>query len=77
MPKELRISLATGVRKKATARPEPDPTPDQIAAAEKAAARQLLSETEWYFIRQQETGAPMPKDVTTARAAAWETLSGE
>ena len=77
MPKELRISLATGLRKKANAKPEPARTPEVVAAAEEAAARRLLAETQWYFIRQHEAGTPMPEHVAAARAAAWKTLSGD
>ena len=35
----------------------------------KNTASEKLSETDWYVIRQQETGTPMPEDVKQSRAA--------
>lgn len=40
-------------------------------------AQRLLAETDWYVIRQLETGKPVPVDVTRTRAAARRTLGGE
>lgn len=43
---------------------------DLVEAREvKAHARQLLTYTDWYITRQQETGAEMPGDVATYRQA--------
>lgn len=33
-------------------------------------ARAYLAETDWYVIRQQETGEPVPDEILTERAAA-------
>lgn len=35
-----------------------------------AEARAYLSSTDWYVIRMQETGEPVPEDVLAKRAAA-------
>jgi hypothetical protein len=51
------------------ARIKANDTPDPQVAANKQARRYLAS-TDWYVIRQGETGEPIPADVTDARAAA-------
>lgn len=40
------------------------------AEREEANAMQSLRETDWYVIRNLETGAPIPADVTAQRAKA-------
>lgn len=56
------------------------PTEAQIKHARIAArmeeARTCLAETDWYAIRQAETGQPMPPTVAARRAAARALLSG-
>ena len=52
----------------------PPPTPEQVQAQANAVARQYLVETDWYVIRLQETGTPIPQDVLDARAAARATV---
>ncbi len=42
---------------------------------ELAKARQLLLDTDWYVIRLQETGKPIPEAITAARALARSVLS--
>lgn len=39
-------------------------------AADNTEARAYLAETDWYVIRLQETGQPVPDDVLASRAAA-------
>lgn len=46
------------------------PTADQLQAQTNAEARAYLLSTDWYVIRLQETGEPIPKDVLAGRAAA-------
>jgi hypothetical protein len=41
---------------------------DRIAEV-KREARKILSETDWYIVRQQETGASVPQDVLDHRSA--------
>ena len=38
-------------------------------------ARAYLSETDWYVIRQSDSGEEMPSDIRTKRAEARETIS--
>ena len=46
------------------------PTPEQIAASERAEALRYLGETDWYVVRFAETGKPIPEDILADRAAA-------
>lgn len=46
------------------------PTPEQEQDRANAEARAYLSSTDWYVIRMQETGEPVPEDVLAKRAAA-------
>lgn len=46
--------------------------PEQKQAKINAEARAYLASTDWYVIRQQETGQPVPSDVQALRAAARE-----
>lgn len=41
-------------------------------AADNTEARAYLASTDWYVIRLQETGQPVPEDVLASRAAARE-----
>lgn len=50
--------------------PVDQPTPEQIQATKNAEARAYLASTDWYVIRQQETGTPIPPDVLTKRQEA-------
>lgn len=45
-------------------------TPEQVVTKTNAEARQYLASTDWYVIRQQETGKPIPVDILAARQAA-------
>lgn len=47
-------------------------TAEQSQARVNAEARAYLASTDWYVIRQQETGQPVPSDVQALRAAARE-----
>ena len=47
--------------------PPPPPSQKEIDALE---AGRLLNETDWMVVRMLETGKPVPKDVTDARASA-------
>ncbi len=46
------------------------PTATELQAQVNAEARQYLLDTDWYVIRMQETGEPIPAGVSEARAAA-------
>lgn len=50
------------------AQPTPVTANPQIAI--NAAALVYLAETDWYIIRQQETGEPIPDEILSKRAAA-------
>lgn len=39
-------------------------------------ARSYLASTNWYVIREQEIGEPIPQDVKDKRRAAWGDLKG-
>lgn len=54
---------------------EAAPEPDVIDARSRAA--EVLAATDWYVTRLAETGKPIPPEVTVARAAAREALSGQ
>lgn len=41
-----------------------------VSEKEKAEARQFLNNTDWYVVRMQETGKPIPQDITDARESA-------
>lgn len=43
---------------------------EQAAIREANAARRTLAETDWYVIRQIETGQPIPASIAAARADA-------
>lgn len=43
---------------------------EQLSAQANVEARQYLLDTDWYVIRWQETGEPIPVGVSEARAAA-------
>ena len=48
----------------------PTPTPEQIQQQTNDVARQYLASTDWYVIRMQENGTPIPQDILDARQAA-------
>jgi len=48
----------------------PPKTAEQVQAEINHAARAYLLSTDWYIIRLQETGEPVPPDVLTERQAA-------
>lgn len=52
----------------------PAPTARQLQEQANAVARQYLQDTDWYVIRLQETGAPVPAEVLEARQAAREAI---
>lgn len=52
----------------------PAPTARQLQEKANAAARQYLLDTDWYVVRMQETGAPVPAEVLEARQAAREAI---
>jgi len=43
---------------------------EQEALRQANAARRILAETDWYVIRQIETGQPIPANISAARAEA-------
>lgn len=43
------------------------PTPEQILADAKSKRDALLADTDWYVVRQAETGKPVPTDVLAYR----------
>ena len=46
------------------------PTEEQLQQQANTEARAYLASTDWYVIRLQETGEPVPEDILTERAAA-------
>lgn len=48
----------------------PVPTAEELQAQVNADSRKYLLDTDWYVIRMQETGEPIPVEVSEARAAA-------
>lgn len=48
----------------------PQPTAEQLQERINAEARAYLADTDWYVIRTQETGEPVPAEVLAERAAA-------
>lgn len=48
----------------------PPPTPEQEHVRINAETRAYLARTDWYVIRMQETGEPVPDDVLAERAEA-------
>jgi hypothetical protein len=51
--------------------PKPvEPTPEQVQSVKNSAARQYLYQTDWYVIRQTETGEAIPDEVLAKRAEA-------
>lgn len=48
----------------------PAPTAEETQARMNAEARAYLASTDWYVIRQQETGVPVPAEILSARQAA-------
>lgn len=50
--------------------PEYVESPDPVQMQKNAEARAYLASTDWYVVRQTETGAAIPDDVTAKRAEA-------
>ena len=48
----------------------PPPTPEQLQQQVNTEARAYLAETDWYVIRLQETGEPVPAEILAERSAA-------
>lgn len=48
----------------------PKPTEEQLQARINTEARTYLASTDWYVIRWQENGTPIPEDITTTRTEA-------
>ena len=48
----------------------PPPTEEELQQQANAEARAYLAETDWYVIRMQETGEPVPADILAERSAA-------
>lgn len=48
----------------------PPPTAEQVQARANAEGRAYLTSTDWYVIRLQETGEPIPEGVLAERTAA-------
>ena len=48
----------------------PAPTPEQLQQQTNAQARAYLTSTDWYVIRLQEKGTPIPQEILDARQAA-------
>lgn len=77
---ELMAGQTTGKRIVADAKGAPvlddqlSETADQAAARDQHQARACLAETDWYFIRQLETGRAVPQDISARRAAARQVL---
>lgn len=46
------------------------PTEEQLQQQANSEARAYLAETDWYVIRLQETGEPVPAEILEERAAA-------
>ena len=46
------------------------PSAEQIQAQINTEARTYLASTDWYVIRWQENGTPIPEDIATARTEA-------
>lgn len=49
---------------------KPEPTPEQLQEIINAESRAYLASTDWYVIRMQETGEPVPTEILEARAVA-------
>ena len=49
---------------------QPDPIQPDLQIEINAKALAYLAETDWYIIRQQETGESIPEEVMSRRAAA-------
>lgn len=54
---------------------EADFMPEREARFAAAEARRYLAETDWYVIREMETGDPIPGDIRAAREEARQTAS--
>lgn len=48
----------------------PTPTAEQLQAQINTEARTYLASTDWYVIRWQENGTPIPEDIATTRTEA-------
>lgn len=50
--------------------PEPQPTEEELKQARIAELKSYLASTDWYAIRESETGVDIPADIKQARADA-------
>lgn len=66
-------SVETAPAKPEPIKPNPVPEPTQQERAN-AAARRYLGDTDWYVIRQVETGVAVPQEILDKRAAARESI---
>ena len=55
----------------------PIKTPEQLQAEVNAEAKVYLASTDWYVVRQSETGVVIPADILQARAEARLRIVGE
>ena len=60
--------------RKPTLEEPPKPTARETAAARIAEYQRLLSNTDWYVVRQAETGQETPADILTQRKNAREAI---
>lgn len=61
--------------KKPTLEASPEPTDEEAATARMAEYQRLLNNTDWYVVRQTETGQQIPADILTQRKNAREAIS--
>lgn len=64
----------TGIDWKVEQAPTPVQTSEEKQQLVNAKSRAYLAKTDWYIIRQQETGEPVPEDVLAKRAEARATV---
>ena len=54
---------------------EREETPEQLRMSKNATARAYLTSTDWYVIRNIETGVAIPEDILKAREAARQSVT--
>lgn len=73
---EEQVAIGLGADKRALtdaeadAHENPKQTAEQMQAQINTEARTYLTSTDWYVIRWQENGTPIPEDIATARTEA-------